>query len=120
MASDDEKTMLAGEPRAMLARLGLVKPFALQESMLPAAALLPTAQVAIDRFLVAGRRELRRLLHPYPQWLQQPPGHAATPAEGQTPLPLLRPKIHNMAVPFHMFAGGIPQPRGDEEGGWVF
>ena len=57
MATDfDAKTMLAYETRAMLARLALVKPFALQESMLPAAALLPTAQVAIDRFLVAGRR----------------------------------------------------------------
>src|SRR5436189_6462876 len=69
MATDDAKTMLAYETRAMLARLALVKPFALQESMLPAAALLPTAQVAIDRFLVAGRRDLRRLLHGYLQWL---------------------------------------------------
>ena len=58
--------MLRYETRAMLARLALVKPFALQESMLPAAALLPAAQVAIDRFLVAGRRELRRLLHALP------------------------------------------------------
>ena len=53
------KSMLLHETRALLARLALVKPFALQEPMLPAAALLPAAEVAIDRFLVAGRRELR-------------------------------------------------------------
>jgi hypothetical protein len=56
------KQLLAQEARAMLTRLARVKSFALQESMLPAAALLPAAQIAIEKYLVAGRRELRRLL----------------------------------------------------------
>ena len=64
------RAMLTHEARALLTRLALIKPFALQEPMLPTAALLPDASVAIDRFLVAGRRELRRLVRGYLDWLQ--------------------------------------------------
>ena len=64
------KSMLLHETRALLARLALVKPFALQEPMLPAAALLPAAEVAIDRFLLAGRRELRLRIGHYLTWLK--------------------------------------------------
>jgi hypothetical protein len=120
MAADfDAKTMLAYETRAMLARLALVKPFALQESMLPAAALLPTAQVAIDRFLVAGRRELRRLLHRYLQWLQQPAGRAATPAEAQRRFTILRLKFNIVLIQFDMFADVITQRSENETGVWL-
>ena len=120
MATDsDAKTMLAYETRAMLARLALVKPFALQESMLPAAALLPTAQVAIDRFLVAGRRELRRLLHRYLQWLHQPAGQAATPAEAQRRFTILRLKFNIVLIQFDMFADVITQRSENETGVWL-
>jgi hypothetical protein len=120
MATDfDAKTMLAYETRAMLARLALVKPFALQESMLPAAALLPTAQVAIDRFLVAGRRELRRLLHRYLQWLHQPAGQAATPAAAQRRFTILRLKFNIVLIQFDMFADVITQRSENEMGVWL-
>jgi hypothetical protein len=120
MATDsDAKTMLAYETRAMLARLALVKPFALQEAMLPAAALLPTAQVAIDRFLVAGRRELRRLLHRYLQWLQQPAGQASTPAEAQRRFTILRLKFNIVLIQFDMFADVITQRSESETGVWL-
>jgi hypothetical protein len=120
MATDpDAKTMLAYETRAMLARLALVKPFALQESMLPAAALLPTAQVAIDRFLVAGRRNLRRLLHRYLQWLQQPAGHAATASEAQRRFTILRLKFNIALIQFDMFADVITQRSESDTGVWL-
>ena len=57
--------MLEREARAMLARLDRVKPFAVQETMLPAAALSPAAQVGIERYLISGRRRLRRQLLGY-------------------------------------------------------
>ena len=41
--------LLEQEALALLTRLRQVRPFALQETMLPAAALTPTAQVAIER-----------------------------------------------------------------------
>ena len=37
------RAMLLHEARSLVARLAMVKPFALQEPMLPAAALLPAA-----------------------------------------------------------------------------
>ena len=48
------RAMLLHETRSLVARLAMVKSFALQESMLPAAALLPAAQSSIDRLLWSG------------------------------------------------------------------
>ena len=66
------RTLLIMETRALLTRLALVKPFALQESMLPAAALLLPSQIAIEKYLVRGRKELRHLLRAFLQWLNHP------------------------------------------------
>src|SRR5580692_2456789 len=54
--------MLEQEARALLTRLGHVKPLAMQESMLPAAGLLPESQTAIEQFLTKGRLLLRSLV----------------------------------------------------------
>jgi hypothetical protein len=51
--------LLAQEVRALLTRLAMVRPFALHETMLPAAAPAPAAHLAIEGFLLDGRRELR-------------------------------------------------------------
>ena len=119
MAIDSHaKSMLTHETRALLARLALVKPFSLQESMLPAAALLPAAQVAIDRFLITDRRELRRLLQSYLRWLQQP-DNAATPAEAQRRFTILRLKFNIVLVQFDMFADVITQRSESETGVWL-
>ena len=48
--------MLEQEARALLTRLKRIKPFALHETMLPAASLLPAAQIGIERYLMGGRR----------------------------------------------------------------
>ena len=110
--------MLAHETRALMARLALVKPFSLQESMLPAAALLPAAAVAIDRFLIADRRELRRLLQSYLRWLQQP-DDAATPAEAQRRFTILRLKFNIVLIQFDTFADVITQRSESETGVWL-
>jgi hypothetical protein len=112
-------SLLAHETRAMLARLALVKPFALQETMLPAAALLPTAQVAIDRFLFSGRRELRRLLQAYLRWLDRPESEAATPAEAQRRFTVLRLKFNIVLIQFDMFSDVITQRSESESGVWL-
>jgi len=64
--------MLEQESRALLTRLALVKPFVLQESMLPAAGLLPRSQMAIENYLTGGRRHLKALVHRYLGWLGSP------------------------------------------------
>ena len=113
------RTMLTHETRALLARLALVKPFALQELMLPAAALLPAAQVAIDRFLIADRRELKQLLHTYLRWLHQPDNDAATPEEAQRRFTILRLKFNIALTQFDTFADVITQRSESETGVWL-
>src|SRR4051794_2318094 len=63
---------LESETRALLTRLARVQPFALQETMLPAASLQPAAQIAIESFLTTGRRHLRTLAEKYLLWLRSP------------------------------------------------
>src|SRR5215212_4071213 len=110
MAMDSHaRTMLAQEARAMLARLALVKPFALQESMLPAAALLPPAQSAIDKCLVKGRRELRGLLRAYLRWLYHPVSADATAAEAHRRFTILRLKFNIVLTQFDLFSDVITQ-----------
>jgi hypothetical protein len=48
-----------GNGARLLTGLQRVRPFALQKTMLPAAAVAPTALVAIDRFFAGGRVQVR-------------------------------------------------------------
>jgi hypothetical protein len=113
------KTFLITETRALLARLALVKPFALQESMLPAAALLPASQIAIEKFLVTGRRELRHLLHAFLQWLDHPGMAGVTAAEAQGRFTILRLKFNIVLTQFDMFSDVITQRSETETGVWL-
>lgn len=113
------KAMLMHEARALMARLAMVKPFALQESMLPAAALLPTAQSAIDRHMVTARRGLRRLLQEFLRWLAQSGGGDATPEEAQRRFTMLRLKFNVVLTQFDMFSDVITQRSENETGVWL-
>lgn len=113
------KWMLAQEARALLTRLALVKPFALQESMLPAAALLPTAQTAIERYLVVGRWQLHGLIHEFLWWLQHPDSRDATAAEAQRRFTMIRLKFNIVLIQFNMFSDVITQRSENETGVWL-
>jgi hypothetical protein len=120
MAIDSHaKQLLALETRALLTRLGRVKSFALQESMLPAAALLPAAQSAIEKYLVAGRRELRRLLHEHLRWLAKPEAARATAAQAQRRFTILRLKFNIVLTQFDMFSDVITQRSETDTGVWL-
>jgi hypothetical protein len=113
------KAMLLHEARSLVTRLAMVKPFALQETMLPAAALLPTAQSAIDRYLVTGRRQLRRLLHEFLRWLEHPASDAATPEEAQRRFTMLRLRFNIVLTQFDLFSDVITQRSENETGVWL-
>jgi hypothetical protein len=113
------RAMLLHETRSLVTRLAMVKPFALQESMLPAAALLPTAQSAIDRHLIRGRRQLRRLLHEFLRWLQQPASDDATPEQAQRRFTMLRLRFNVVLTQFDMFSDVITQRSENETGVWL-
>ncbi|MEP9379139.1 hypothetical protein ABLE91_20670 [Aquabacter sp. CN5-332] len=113
------RSMLRQEARALRGRLARIKPFALQETMLPAAALLPRAQSAVERFLVSGRRELRGLIEGYLAWLDGPAGGAATPEEAHRRFVLLRLRFNVVLTQFDLFADVITQRSEAETGVWL-
>jgi hypothetical protein len=111
--------MLAQEARALLTRLARVKPFALYEPMLPAAAILPTAQIAIERYLARGRGELRGLVQTYLRWLSGPAGRRASPEEAQRRFTFLRLRFNTVLTQFDMFNDVLTQRSESETGVWL-
>jgi len=111
--------MLAQEARSLLARLARLQPFALIEPMVPAAALQPAAQLAIERQLASGRRELRRMVRGFLAWLHSPMGRRATAAQGQRRFTFLRLKFNAALVQFDLFNDVITQRSEHRNGVWL-
>jgi len=111
--------LLSQEARALLTRLALVKPFALQESMVPAAALLPAAQIAIETYLITGRRRLRDLVLDFLGWLRSEDARAANVAEAQRRFTLLRLQFNTVLTQFDMFHAVLTQRSESETGVWL-
>jgi hypothetical protein len=109
---------LMQEARALQTRLGRVKPFALLEPMVPAAALLPHAQSAIEEYLVTGRRNLRHEVRRFVAWLHGP-GRLATDAEGQRRFSILRLKFNAVLTQFDLFNDVITQRSEHDTGVWL-
>jgi hypothetical protein len=117
-ASSYAHWMLDQEARALLARLSRVKPFVLNETMLLAASLLPTAQIAIERFLANGRRELKRRIRQFLDWLRGE-GRSAAPAEAQRRFVFLRLRFNAVLSQLDLFNQVITQRSEAEQGVWL-
>ncbi|MCY1073809.1 hypothetical protein [Archangium lansingense] len=111
--------MLSQEARALLTRLGLIKPFVLQETMVPAAALSTAAQTAIESYLLEGRRVLRRQILQFLEWLDTPEGRQASPAEAQKRFVLLRLRFNVVLSQFDLFNEAMSQRSEAETGVWL-
>src|SRR5215471_8312470 len=101
--------LLIEEARALLTRLARVKPFVLHETMVPAAALTPAAQIAIERYLAAGRRELRERVEQFLDWMQGSAGWEASPEEAQRRMTFLRLRFTAVLTQFDVFSDVITQ-----------
>lgn len=110
--------MLEQEARALLTRLGRIRPFALHEAMVPAASLSTPAQSAVERYLAEGRRELRARVERYLAWLRGP-GRAATPEEVQRRFTFLRLRFNVVLSHFDVFAEVITQRSEHDTGVWL-
>jgi hypothetical protein len=110
--------MLDQEARALLARLARVKPFVLSEPMLLAASLLPAAQIAIDRFLATGRRELKERVEDFLGWLKGE-GARASAAEAQRRFVFLRLRFNAVLSQLDLFSHVITQRSESENGVWM-
>jgi hypothetical protein len=111
--------MLEQEARALLTRLGHVKPFALQESMLPAANLLPEAQIAIERFLMKGRKHLHELVSDFLRWIRSPQAEPYTAQDAQRRFTFLRLRFNAVITHFDLFDNVITQRSESEIGVWL-
>ena len=113
------RQLLAQEARALLTRLARIKPFALHEAMVPAAALSPAAQRGLEHYLAAGRKQYRGQVQQFLHWLHSPAGRKAKPAEAQRRFTLLRLRFNAVLSQFDIFADAITQRSEHETGVWL-
>lgn len=111
--------MLEQEARALLTRLGHVKPLAMQEAMLPAASLLPESQTAIERFLAVGRLQLRSLVLRFLAWLRSPAAEKSDAAAAQQSFTTLRLRFNRVLTHFDLFENVVTQRSENETGVWL-
>jgi hypothetical protein len=111
--------MLDQEARALLTRLGHVKPLAMQESMLPAAGLLPESQTAIERFLTSGRQHLHSLVVRFLMWLRSPAAAGANGEAAQRAFTALRLRFNSVLTHFDLFENVVTQRSENETGVWL-
>lgn len=106
------------EARALLTRLDRIRPFALHETMVPAAALAPPAQTAIEEFVDLGRRRLRRQVEAYRAWLRGP-GADAAPGLQQRGFTLVRLQFNTVLTHFDLFTEVVTQRSEHRTGVWL-
>jgi len=111
--------MLEQEARSLRARLQRLRPFALIEPMLPAAALLPPAQTAIESLLASGRRRLHVMVRAYLRWLNGSARHTSSDAEAQRRFTVLRLRFNTTLTQFDMFNDVISQRSEHDNGVWL-
>jgi hypothetical protein len=110
---------LEQEARALLTRLALVKPLALEGPMVPAAALLPDPQIAIERFLTRGRRHLHGLVEQFLDWIRSPDAMAATAEEAQRRFIMVKLRFNRVLTHFDLFDNIVAQRSDAETGIWL-
>lgn len=111
--------LLAQEARALLSRLNTLKPFALQMTSVLAAALQPDAQTAIETCLERGRRDLRRMVMAFLQWLHSAAGADAPPSQAQRRFTIVRLRFNAMLSQFDIFSDVLVQRSEHENGVWI-
>ncbi|HET8960650.1 hypothetical protein [Nocardioides sp.] len=111
-------SLLESEARGLLARLNQLRPLALHETMVPAAALPPRAALDIERFLHSGRVLLRRQVRDYLAWLSGP-GRQAPPSEQQRRFVAIRMRFNAILSQFDMFTEVVTQRSENRTGTWL-
>lgn len=119
LASGLAHELIEQEARALLTRLDRVRPFALQETMVPAAALPGATLSAIDRYLITGRRKVRQMVHKYIDWIHSSAGQSASPEMAYRRFSMLRLRFNITLAQFDIFADALTQRSEHETGIWL-
>jgi hypothetical protein len=110
---------LALEARALLTRLARVRPFAVIMPMVAAAAAAPEAVLAVEHYLIHGRRELQARVRGYIRWLQDTEGRGSTAAEAQRRFAFLKLRFEAVLAQFHIFSDALTQRAEVDNGVWL-
>lgn len=110
--------LLEGEARALLTRLSRLRPFALSESMVPAANVSHPAQRAIEAYLADGRQALRSRVTDFLRWLRGT-RDGIDPAVAQRRFTLLRLRFNAVLSQFDIFADVLTQRSETNTGVWL-
>jgi hypothetical protein len=111
--------LLSQEARALLTRLRRVKAFALQETMVPAAAFSTEAQIAVEGAIDRGRHQLEQRTLAYLAWLDSPDGRRAAPADAQRRFTFLRLRFNAVLSHLDIFSEAMSQRSEAETGVWL-
>src|SRR4051812_2544209 len=114
-ARDHAHRVLEHETRALLSRLRRLRPFALTETMVPAAMPSLAAQAAIEAYLAKGRRELRARITAFMTWMHGE-GRTATAERMQRRFVFLRLRFNVVLSDFDVFADVLTQRSEHETG----
>ncbi|MGH3870628.1 MAG: hypothetical protein ACRDSR_03770 [Pseudonocardiaceae bacterium] len=106
------------EARALLTRLDRVRPFAVHETMVPAAAPTPAALSAVEHRLLEGRRALRSRVQGYRDWLHGP-GRSCPPNEQQRRFTHIRLAFNDVLSQFDLFTEVVTQRSEHRTGVWL-
>jgi hypothetical protein len=112
------RDFLADETRALLARVDRLKPFVLQETMVPAAVLLPGALIGVESVLLRERAKLRELGRAYLRWLAGR-GREEPAAEQQRRFTTIRLRLNEHLAQIDLFSDAITQRSESETGLWL-
>ncbi|MFP5287814.1 MAG: hypothetical protein ACLGI9_18905 [Thermoanaerobaculia bacterium] len=107
------------EARALLTRLGRVRPFAEIMPMVGAASVSAEAARAVEHHLLRGRRELRVRVRGYLRWLKGPQGRGATAAEAQRRFAFLKLLFNAGLTQFDIFADALSLRGEVDNGVWL-
>lgn len=109
---------LEQEARALLTRLARVRPFALHETMVPAAMPSRAARAAIESYLADGRRELRTRIKTFLAWLRGP-GRQSSLRQAHRRFVFLRLRFNVVLTHFDVFADVFSQRSEHGIGPWL-
>lgn len=111
--------LLRQEAIALQRRLGRVKPFVMTETMVPAASIPVDAQYAVDRFLLQGRKELKKHINQYLMWLRKAIINNVSVYTAQRRFTHLRLRFNAVLTQLDIYADALTQRSEHQTGIWL-
>lgn len=112
-------TVLMDETRGLLTRLSSIRPIALREAAVPAAAISPRALLAIDTHVADLRHQLVRQAREYLHWLQNADSLQVSPRQMHRRYMALRFQFNSVLSQHDLFCDATNQRSEHDTGVWL-